>query len=324
PDVIGRRFIDALIERAHAGISVRVHLDAFGSVALIISKEDQRMRDAGIELKWFNPWRWYRPFGFNRRNHRKLLIIDDTVAFTGGMNIRAGHLQLGEAPIRDTHFRLDGPVVRHLIETFADDWAFATGTAVPSPKQTAIPGDGDLLARGIAAGPDESFERIRWAMLGALAVARRRVRIITPYFLPDPTMMAALMLAALRGVRVDIVLPAQGNLRLVQWASRAKLAPLLARGCLIWLTPPPFDHSKLMTVDGAWSLFGSANWDPRSLRLNFEFNIECYGERFAAALDAVIDSRCAEALPYTLADDQTRSLPTRLRDGAAWLLSPYL
>ena len=121
----------------------------------------------------------------------------------------------------------------------------------------------------------------RWTLLAALAEAQTSVQILTPYFLPDNALITALNLAALRGVRVDIILPAKNNLPFVHWASRALWWQVLERGCRIWLTPPPFDHSKLMIVDGHWVLLGSANWDARSLRLNFELNVECYGREFA-------------------------------------------
>jgi cardiolipin synthase len=125
-------------------------------------------------------------------------------------------------------------------------------------------------------------------------------------------------------VAVDIILPSRGNLRLVQWASTALLWQVLERGCRVWLSPPPFDHGKLMLVDGAWVLLGSANWDPRSLRLNFEFNLECYDRELAHLLEGMVRGKLERARPLTLADVDGRSLPVKLRDGLARLLSPYL
>jgi cardiolipin synthase len=148
--------------------------------------------------------------------------------------------------------------------------------------------------------------------------------VVTPYFLPDPPLLTALNVAAMRGVQVDVILPEKGNLPLVQWAQTAQLWQVLDRGCRVWLSPPPFDHTKAMTVDGAWSLLGSANWDPRSLRLNFELDVEAYGAELAAAVDALIDERLATARPLTLRDVDERPLPLRLRDAAVRLFSPYL
>ena len=173
-------------------------------------------------------------------------------------------------------------------------------------------------------GPDENFEKLFWTLLGALSIARHSVRIVTPYFLPDPALVSALNLAAMRGVQVDILLPARSNLPFVLWASRAMWSQVLRHGCRIWLTPPPFDHSKLMLVDGCWVLLGSANWDPRSLRLNFEFNVECYDTELALRLERWVERKRGGAHAVTMAEVEARPLPARLRDGVARLLTPYL
>ena len=183
---------------------------------------------------------------------------------------------------------------------------------------------GDVIARAITDGPDADFEKARWTLLAALAEAQTSVQILTPYFLPDSALVTALNLAALRGVRVDIILPAKNNLPFVHWASRAMWWQVLERGCHIWLTPPPFDHSKLMIVDGHWVLFGSANWDARSLRLNFELNVECYGRDFAQEMEKVIAKKLHAAREVTLAEVDGRSLPVKLRDATARLFSPFL
>ena len=140
----------------------------------------------------------------------------------------------------------------------------------------------------------------------------------------DTALVTALNLAALRGVRVDIILPAKSNLPFVHWASRALWWQVLERGCRVWLTPPPFDQSKLMIVDSHWVFFGSANWDPRSLRLNFELNVECYGRGFAGGMEAIVQQKLRGAREVTLADADARSTPAKLRDAAARLFSPYL
>jgi cardiolipin synthase len=244
-------------------------------------------------------------------------VADGRVGFTGGMNIRAGHCLKRQAPhkIQDIHFRVQGPVVTQLQEVFADDWLFTTGEALRGEAwfpQTQ--NAGPVLARGVTDGPDEHFEKLRWTLLGALAIARDSVRILTPYFLPDPAVVTALNVASMRGVQVDIILPSRINLPFVLWASRAMWSQVLQHGCRIWLTPPPFDHSKLMLVDGCWVLLGSANWDARSLRLNFEFNLECYDAELAQRLDQWVETKRNSAHP----------VPARLRDGMARLLTPYL
>ncbi len=263
----------------------------------------------------------------NMRTHRKILVVDGRAGFTGGMNIRAGNClkKHPRQPVQDIHFRVRGPVITRLQEAFADDWLFTTGEALrgdswfPEPQAC-----GTVLARGIADGPDEDFEKLLWTLLGALSIARRSVRIVTPYFLPDAAILSSLNLAAMRGVKVEILLPSENNLPVVQWASRAMWWQVLEHGCRIWLTQPPFDHSKLMIVDGCWALVGSANWDARSLRLNFEYNLECYDAALAGRLEALIESKRAGAREVTMKDVDSRGLPIRLRDGVARLLAPYL
>jgi len=229
------------------------------------------------------------------------------------------------SPVQDLHFRVSGPVVTQLQEVFADDWQFTTGETLrgdgwfPQPESA-----GPVLARGVTDGPDENFEKLLWTLLGALSIARDSVRIMTPYFLPDPSVVSALNLAAMRGVQVDILLPAKNNLPLVQWASRAMWWQVLKHGCRIWLTPPPFDHSKLMLVDGCWVLLGSANWDARSLRLNFEYNLECYDPALAQRMDDLFTAKRSAAHLVTLEEVDGRPLPAKLRDGVARLLTPYL
>jgi len=288
----------------------------------------KRLRAAGIRVETFlKPGGIVRFRYLNLRNHRKIMVVDGRVGFTGGTNIREGHcLELAPAfPAQCLHFKFEGPVVAHLQEAFAIDWAFTTGerlTGQPWFRQLAF--RGDVAARGISDGPDEDLDKMAEIILGALAAAARHVRIVTPYFLPSDVIHYALVTAAMRGIELDIVLPAKNNIAIVDWASAAQMPLLLQKGCRIYRTPGPFDHTKLMTVDGLWSLVGSTNWDARSLRLNFEYNVECYDEAFTERLERFIDDKIAKARPVRLEEIAGRSLPLRLRDGLARLLSPYL
>ena len=326
-DDVGLAFADALGEAVRRGVEVRVLIDATG-MRYSWPTIGGALRRAGVRHARFLPtFPVWQLLSLNLRNHRKLLVVDGRIGFTGGMNLRDGHWleKQPSHPVRDLQFRIEGPVVAHLQEVFADDWFFTTREALRGERWfPRLAMSGPVIARGIADGPDEDYGNLRWTILAALAAATRSVRIATPYFLPEPTIVAALNLAALRGVSVDIILPGRNNLPFVQWASTAQWWQVLERGCRIWLSPPPFDHTKIFVVDDCWALVGSTNWDPRSLRLNFEFNIECYDPALAEALAARFDELRQQSRPVTLAEVDARSLPVRLRDGTARLLTPFL
>jgi cardiolipin synthase A/B len=324
-DAAGARFIDALIAAQRRGVIVRVLIDGIGG-GYFRSPAYERLHAGGVPTGRFmhalRPWRM--PI-LNLRTHRKILVVDGRTGFTGGINISAANLVSARPPepVRDTHFGIEGPVVRQLVAGFAEDWSFAmgeelTGEAWFPPLAPA----GAAVARVITSGPDQDLEKIEFQILEAIASARRSVRIMTPYFLPDERVVTSLALAAIRGVAVDIVLPARGDHRAFDWAARAHVHPLLTQGCRIWRNPPPFDHSKVMVVDDEWCLIGSANWDIRSLRLNFELNVEIYDRTLAAQLVALIHAR--QTNPLSAAELDARPLPHRLRDAAARLLMPYL
>lgn len=328
-DVSGRQFVAVLARAVQRGVAVRVLIDAAGT-RYSFPPITWKLRRAKIPFAKFLPASIFTPWRvatINLRDHRKSLVVDGQIGFTGGMNIRHGNV-LGDkpkSPVQDFHFRITGPVVAELQEAFANDWAFTTDEILdgeiwfPELKES-----GDVIARVITDGPDADFENARWTLLAALAEAQTSVKILTPYFLPDNALVTALNLAALRGVRVDIILPARNNLPVVHWASRAMWWQVLERGCRVWLTPPPFDHSKLMIVDGHWVMLGSANWDARSLRLNFELNVECYNRWFVQEMEKVIEKKMSGAHEVTLAEVDARSLPGKLRDAMARLFSPYL
>ena len=326
-DGIGAQFVDALARAAQRGVEVRVLIDDV-DVRFTRSSAAKPLSRAGVRVGIFNPP--IVPARMNAvhlRNHRKILVVDGALGFTGGMNIdrRYWNSPAPAEAYRDLHFRMRGPVVAQLGEVFADDWQFATGEALRgAPWFVPLEAAGDVLARCIDDGPDDSAEPLRWSIVGGLNQAQRSVRVLTPYFVPDGALITAVDVAAMRGVEVDIVLPARSDLPHVHWAAWGQLWQVLERGCRIWSSAGPFDHSKLMVVDGAWTLLGSANWDARSLRLNFELNVECYSVEFGARMDGLVQARINAAQRVTMDQVNARSLPVKLRDGVARLFAPFL
>jgi cardiolipin synthase A/B len=266
------------------------------------------------------PWRM--PF-LNLRSHKKILILDGEIGFTGGMNIADENVMATQPdePVQDMHFRIEGPVVAQLVDAFLEDWEFATGEDLAWSPEVDHDGGG-ALARVIDSGPDEDLEKIEFAVLQAVACARESIAVMTPYFLPDERLVTALSLAAMRGVTVDLVVPEKSNHTLVDWATRANIGPLLEDGVRIWRSPLPFHHSKLMVVDQEWCLIGSCNWDIRSFRLNFELCVEVYDRDLAATLTEVMQHNRHSSLEQ--AELRARSLPIRIRDAGARLMLPYL
>jgi cardiolipin synthase len=326
-DAAGQQFAEALAKAHARGVTVRVLIDDVGARYTFPSIK-RRLRGLGVPFSTFLPTMLPGRLHYaNLRSHRKILVVDGMLGFTGGMNIRRGHLcEPGDRhPISDLHFRVEGPVVEQLAETFAFDWEFAAGERLEGP--TWFPNlspVGQCVCRGLPDGPDFDTDKIVLTILGAIGCARDSIDILTPYFLPEQPLITALNVAAMRGVAVNIVLPEKNNLKTVEWACMAQLWQVLIRGCRVWLTPPPFDHSKVMIVDGVWSFVGSANWDPRSLRLNFEYNVECYDRDLASQLAALVHAKRAAAREITLAEVDSRPLWRRLRDGVCRLALPYL
>jgi cardiolipin synthase A/B len=322
-DQTGRRFVAALSRAAARGLEVRVIVDSLGEK---YSRPTARklLKGSAVLFRSFLP---LRPGGYlNLRNHRKILVVDGKLGFTGGMNIGDRHLVSGPPPlVKDLHFQVTGPVVADLQRTFLDDWRFAKGELLTGARYyPELPPTGSALVRAVSDGPDKEFRKLHWIILGALSCARKRVTIVTPYFIPDRPLITALVTAALRGVAITMVLPGVNNLPFVQWASRSYLWELLQQGVRIFSQPPPFVHTKFMVVDGTWSLIGSANLDPRSLRLNFELDLEVYDLQFARLLEARCAAAVATCREITLAEMDGRTLPVKIRDGAAKLFSPYL
>lgn len=324
-DEVGLKFIDALIAAHRRGVAVRVLLDEIGS-GKRTKPADRLMAAAGIATARFIPQNLkFFPL-INLRNHRKIMVVDGRIGHIGGMNICRSYSRQKDEDIRDLHFRVTGPVIAQLNAMFEQDWKFATEETIELPLAATPPEtlENPVYARTIADGPDDLAERTQWAILGALAVAQKTVHVLTPYFLPNEILTHALAVCALRGVSVQVVIPSRTDIKLVDWAMQAKFQYLMEHGVTIYRSPPPFDHSKLMVVDGVWTLVGSSNWDQRSLRLNFEANLECYDSDLARDLDTHFDNMKKIARAVTLHEVISQPLKFRLRNNFARLFAPYL
>lgn len=330
-DRMGEKLAACLVAAQQRGVEVRVLVDAVGarySFPSILGL----FRRAGVPFDVFNGnviVGLKLPYA-NLRTHRKILVVDGTVAFTGGMNIRQSfcHSLNGEKTLSDTHFRVQGRVVADLFFIAAADWRFASGEALDGPawRITApdTPPGGPVIMRAVPSGPDKSVETNAKLLMGAFSVARSHIRIMSPYFLPDRELIVSLITAARRGVEVDIVVPGDNNLQLVDRAMTAQFDQFLKNHCRIWRSTGPFNHSKLLTIDGRWTYTGSSNLDARSLRLNFEIDLEIYDEDFARRVEARIDAIIAGARPVTLEKLRARPFPVRLMERILWLGSPFL
>lgn len=320
----GTAFCTALAAAAARGVDVRVLVDGVGGVLYSWSRPWQRLTEQGVRVARFLPPRLFPPnLTINLRNHRKVLICDRT-GFTGGMNIADYHKASSpKYSAQDVHFLCSGPVVAQLQECFLLDWGFCTGDYTGA---LLVDEDmcGDSLCRMVLDGPGSGRDPLHDLLCGVIAGAGQSVRIMTPYFLPTHELMAAFKSAALRGAEVSVVLPAQNNLSYVHWASHQLFPTLLESGVRIFHQPPPFAHTKLLMVDGFYTQFGSANMDARSLRLNFELNVETFDTSFTRDMELWFDAVRARSREFTPEDAAALSLPVRLRNAACWVFSPYL
>ncbi|MBI5895612.1 MAG: PLDc N-terminal domain-containing protein [Desulfobacterales bacterium] len=323
----GRRFIAALQAAVARQVDVRVILDGVGEY-YSRPRAGRLLKRAKVPVARFFPPRLLPPSLFiNLRNHRKILVVDGAEGFTGGMNIGDRHLAADSSKadrVEDLHFRVAGPVVAQMEQIFLADWRLCTGREEPLPVRSGDVRVGNAYCRAVADGPDDQIDKLAMILVGAAAAARERIFLMTPYFLPNRALVGALQSAALRGVTVRILLPAKNNLPYVKWASDNMLWELLQHGVRIAYQPPPFVHTKLFVVDDVYSIIGSANIDPRSLRLNFEMVLEIFDADLNRALRGRFVQALARSRETSLAEMDGRSLPVRIRDAWCWLFTPYL
>ncbi len=330
-DPIGLRIADALIDAVKRGITVRVLIDAVGarySVPSIMG----HLKEGGVPVDVFNGnviIGLRLPYA-NLRTHRKILIVDGRVALTGGMNIRKGFTTefAGDQAAHDAHFRVTGPAVADLFHTASEDWRFATGENLHGDEwrmaEQQMDPDAPMLMRIVSSGPDRSLETNHKMLIGAFSIARTSILIMSPYFLPDRELISALITAARRGVTVDIVVPTANNLVLVDRAMTAQFDQMLNNYCRIWRAKGAFNHSKLLSIDDAWAYVGSSNIDPRSMRLNFEVDMEVIDRGFATEIGDHIRAILANSEQVEQHALRKRPFLVRLLEKVLWLGSPFL
>jgi len=360
-DISGMRIVAALEERARAGIEVRLLVDA---VAEGLGHATVRgMRNAGVDVRFFNRVRlfrlWWRILNF--RTHRKIVVIDGTVGFTGGMNVTDDHSvrAKGKAAWRDTHIRMVGPAVHGLQATFLENWVFATaddlgcdrrerfasffpptpageeladvvtfgdrdgGVATSSGPEGSAPVAPPQIAQILASGPDDDVYAIEAFYFAAITSAQERLWLTTPYFVPGEAILAAIASAAHRGVDVRLLVPHKTDSIWVDAASRTYHDELVAAGAQIYLYQSSMLHAKTAIIDDALAIVGTANLDNRSFRLNFEVVAACYGGPFVADLAHAFEVDLAHAKPQVLREAKSPFVQ-RLLASAARLLAPQL
>lgn len=329
-DGTGLRFAHALAERARAGVTVRVIYDGVGSVGIGGPVLDS-LNAAGVFSVEFHPIApWRRRWNLSHRDHRKILVVDDEVAFVGGLNIGDEYVAIadGGRGWHDVHCRVRGPVVHDLARLFRRTWLRQGGAtyAAPAAAKTA-PGSAMPqlpLIRMLESGPRSRRADIRAAYMRALAVAETSVQIKNAYFLPDRGLRRAMVRLVKRGVTVDVIVPSRSDVRLVEWASLYVFRKMAAQGIRIWRWRGPMMHAKTAVIDGTWATIGSCNLDARSFRYNLEVAVECISPNTGAALAGGFATDLTHCDEFDVTSWQRLSWLTRAAAWCAYRLRRWL
>jgi cardiolipin synthase A/B len=324
---VGRGFAEALAERARAGVEVKVILDAVGSAPMSQSLIDFLGRN-GVDLEWYHPLRWYTLSRLNHRTHRKVLVVDGEVGFTGGVGIADSWL--GDADSKDhwreTVVRVEGPVVTQMQFAFMDNWVKSRGELLTGLDYfPAIEARGNHLTQVIKSSPSEGSSTAKLLYIISIVSAIRSIYISTAYFVPDSDTIRALEGAVRRGVDVRVIVPGEyTDVPIARQASRLQYEMLLRRGIKIYEYQPTMMHAKTMIVDGIWSTVGSSNFDDRSFRLNDEVNVNVYDEGIAAQLEEMFHDDLKQSVQITPRKWLRRPVFDRLKESIAGVLRRQL
>jgi cardiolipin synthase len=309
-DTIGREFVDSLARSSARGVDVRVRVDAVGSRFGFSGGSARRLRAAGARFHWCHPWQWRRPWTFHHRNHRKLLVVDERSAYVGGFNISDlnSRRMRGEARWRDTHVRVAGPIVREAAAAFE---SFMRGKLEWCGDER-----GSLYFHTNHAR--NCRHRLRYVLRRRFAKARYRIWLTTPYFVPDSKTQRDLCAAALRGVDVRVLVPAKNDVRIVQWAGRAAYSDLLGAGVRVFEYQPRTLHAKTLLADDDWSTIGTANFDYRSLFINYELNLVGRSPRLNIALASLFEDDLQSSNEIRCRQWARRPLSRRFAEFVGW------
>jgi cardiolipin synthase len=324
---IGRQFAEALAERARAGVQVKVILDAVGSAQMSLSLIEFMARN-GIDLEWYHPLRWYTLSRLNHRTHRKLLIVDGEIGFSGGVGI--ADTWLGDADSKDhwreTMIRVEGPVVTQMQFAFMDNWVKSRGELLTGLSYfPQVEPRGSHITQVIKSSPSEGSSTVKLLYIISIVSATRSIYINNAYFLPDPDTTRALESAVRRGVDVRVVVPGEHtDVPIARQASRLAYEFLLRRGIRIFEYQPTMMHSKTMVVDGIWTTVGSSNFDDRSFRLNDEVNVNVYDEAIASQVEQMFMDDVAKSVEITPRKWLRRPFFDRFKEGFAGVFKKQL
>ncbi len=324
---IGSRFVEAFSERARAGVKVHVLLDWAGSSSMDTDLLEA-LRAAGVVVEKYHEPRWYSLSRINNRTHRKLLVVDGSVGFTGGVGIADQWLGNAEDAEhwRDSHYRLEGPAVAQMQAAFMDNWMKAVGAVLHGEEYfPELARMGDALAQVFKSSPGEGSESVRLMYLLSISSARRSVRIAAAYFVPDDLSLATLVDASKRGVNIEVILPGKTtDTELTRKASSSRWGKLLEAGVAIFEYQPTMFHCKVMIVDDVWVSVGSTNFDSRSFRLNDEANLNIFDSAFALDQVRIFEDDKARSRRVSLQDWSNRPWTEKVLEHAAGLLRSQL
>jgi cardiolipin synthase len=322
------KFLDAFKAAVKNGASVKVLVDGIGTLKFFHRSIEKRLsKIKGVECGIFLPP--YIPISMpfiNLRNHRKMILVDGKTAFFGGMNLSKKNTMIHNLKdgVLDITFKVKGSVIEQMAEIFEDDWEFATGIKLQSfAKTTVHHKEGTLPARIITDGPDNKDGIIKLIIAGAINAATKKILIITPYFLPENNILTALEMASLKDVDTEIIIPEHSDYKILNYAVEPNFLRLIERGVKIYRTPRPFDHSKIFVIDNEWVFVGSANWDERSFKLNFESNMEIFSKSLAKKLTDIAEEKKKNAKLTTAYECKNLPFLKRIRNNAYRLLTPY-